>query len=145
MTEVKEGTKQDRSPSPFDTTTYIVAAARLGLSAANAMRIAEDLYMNGYISYPRTDNTVYPASLDLDGLLNVIKNSPFKKDVEWVIAHRRAVPTRGKKSPPTTRPFTRPVATRENIGDMRLRSRTGHAVSCNSLSRCTLEDVKDQF
>ncbi|MFA5221934.1 MAG: DNA topoisomerase I [Methanoregula sp.] len=118
VTEVKEGTKQDRSPSPFDTTTYIVAAARLGLSAANAMRIAEDLYMNGYISYPRTDNTVYPASLDLDGLLKIIKNSPFKKDVEWVMAHRRAVPTRGKKSS-TDHPPIHPtgVATRESIGD----------------------------
>ncbi len=31
VTDVKEGTKQDRAPSPFDTTTYIVAAARLGI------------------------------------------------------------------------------------------------------------------
>ena len=118
VTEVKEGSKQDRAPSPFDTTTYIVAAARLGLSAANAMRIAEDLYMNGYISYPRTDNTVYPPSLDLNGILKTIRNSPFRKDVEWVIANRRAVPTRGKKSS-TDHPPIHPTgpATREAIGD----------------------------
>jgi DNA topoisomerase I len=118
VTEVKVGTKQDRSPSPFDTTTYIVAAARLGLSAANAMRIAEDLYMNGYISYPRTDNTVYPPSLDLDNVLKTLHNSPFKKDVGWVQAHRRAVPTRGKKLS-TDHPPIHPtgVATREGIGD----------------------------
>ncbi len=118
VTEVREGTKQDRSPSPFDTTTYIVAAARLGFSAANAMRIAEDLYMNGYISYPRTDNTVYPASLDLNGVLATIRNSPFKKDVEWIITNRRKEPTRGKKSS-TDHPPIHPtgVATREGIGD----------------------------
>jgi DNA topoisomerase-1 len=29
------------------------------------MRIAESLYMAGFISYPRVDNTVYPSSLDL--------------------------------------------------------------------------------
>ena len=29
------------------------------------MRIAESLYMAGLISYPRVDNTVYPATLDL--------------------------------------------------------------------------------
>ncbi|HNX18227.1 MAG TPA: DNA topoisomerase I [Methanoregula sp.] len=118
VTEIKEGTKQDRSPSPFDTTTYIVAAARLGFSAANAMRIAEELYMNGYISYPRTDNTVYPASLDLNGVLATIRNSPFKKDVEWTLAHRRPEPTRGKKSS-TDHPPIHPtgVATKEGIGE----------------------------
>jgi DNA topoisomerase-1 len=116
--DVKFGVKQDRAPSPFDTTTYIVAAARLGLSAANAMRIAEDLYMNGFISYPRTDNTVYPPSLDLDGILKTLRNSPFKKDVEWVMANRRAVPTRGKKSS-TDHPPIHPTggATREQLGD----------------------------
>ena len=116
--EVRTGTKQDRAPSPFDTTTYIVAAARLGLSAANAMRIAEDLYMNGFISYPRTDNTVYPPSLDIPGILNTLKNSPFRKDVEWTIAHRRPTPTQGKKSS-TDHPPIHPTggATREMLGD----------------------------
>ncbi|MFA4824593.1 MAG: DNA topoisomerase I [Methanoregula sp.] len=118
VTDIKTGTKQDRAPSPFDTTSYIVAAARLGFSAANAMRIAEDLYMNGYISYPRTDNTVYPPSLDLDGILKDIRNSPFRKEVEWTMANRRAVPTRGKKSS-TDHPPIHPAgpATREAIGD----------------------------
>jgi DNA topoisomerase-1 len=118
VTDVKFGEKQDRAPSPFDTTTYIVAAARLGLSAANAMRIAEDLYMNGFISYPRTDNTVYPPSLDLGGILKTIHASPFRKDVEWVMANRRAVPTRGKKSS-TDHPPIHPTgpAARETLGD----------------------------
>jgi DNA topoisomerase-1 len=118
VTEVRVGSKQDRAPSPFDTTTYIVAAARLGFSAANAMRIAEDLYMNGFISYPRTDNTVYPPSLDLDGILKTLRNSPFKKDVDWVLSNRRAVPTRGKKSS-TDHPPIHPTggATKEQLGD----------------------------
>lgn len=118
VTEVRTGTKQDRSPSPFDTTTYIVAAARLGFSAANAMRIAEDLYMNGFISYPRTDNTVYPPSLDLDAILKTLHTSPFRKDVDWILANRRAVPTRGKKSS-TDHPPIHPTgsATKELLGD----------------------------
>ncbi|KQC05711.1 MAG: DNA topoisomerase I [Methanoculleus sp. SDB] len=98
VTGVKEGIKTDRPPAPFDTTSFIVAAARLGFSAANSMRIAEDLYMNGHISYPRTDNTVYPASLDLDGILTVLEKSAFSRDAAWVRAHRRGTPTRGKKS-----------------------------------------------
>ncbi len=118
VTDMKEGTKIDRSPSPFDTTTYIVAAARLGYSAANAMRIAEDLYMNGFISYPRTDNTVYPATLDISGILKALKPSPFAKDIEWIQKNRRAVPTRGKKSS-TDHPPIHPTApaTRQMLGD----------------------------
>src|SRR5690606_33349684 len=83
ITDVKEGGKVDRAPSPFDTTSFIVAAARLGFSAASAMRLAEDLYMNGFISYPRTDNTVYPVSLDLNAILLALKPTAFRADVEW--------------------------------------------------------------
>ena len=117
VTDVKEGQKNDRAPAPLDTTTFIVAASRLGLSAANAMRIAEDLYMNGYISYPRTDNTVYPKSLNLNGILETLRGGVFDKDVAWVQQHRRPVPTRGKKES-TDHPPIHPAgaATREALG-----------------------------
>jgi DNA topoisomerase-1 len=62
------------------------------------MRIAEELYMKGYISYPRTDNTVYPKSLDINGILRMLRPTVFAKDVEWTIARRRQVPTAGRKS-----------------------------------------------
>jgi len=122
VTDVKEGTKVDRAPSPFDTTTFIVAAARLGFSAANAMRLAEDLYMNGFISYPRTDNTVYPSSLDLNAILSAIKGTTFRSDVEWVMANRRPVPTRGKKTS-TDHPPIHPAgpARGEDLGEDRWR------------------------
>jgi len=120
VTEIKEGQKIDRAPTPFDTTSFIVAAARLGFSAANAMRIAEDLYMNGYISYPRTDNTVYPKSLALDGILGALRGTAFEKDVAWVEKHRRSVPTRGKKET-TDHPPIHPAgaATRQGLGEDR--------------------------
>ena len=120
VTDVKEGQKNDRAPAPFDTTTFIVAASRLGLSAANAMRLAEDLYMNGYISYPRTDNTVYPKSLNLNGILETLRGGVFDADVAWVQQHRRPVPTRGKKES-TDHPPIHPTgaATREALGQDR--------------------------
>ncbi len=122
VTDVKEGGKVDRAPSPFDTTSFIVAAARLGFSAANAMRLAEDLYMNGFISYPRTDNTVYPASLDLNAILLALKPTAFRADVEWVISNRRSTPTRGKKTS-TDHPPIHPTsaAKREDLGEDRWR------------------------
>jgi len=116
--DVKEGSRNDRAPGPFDTTSFIVAAARLGLSASQAMRTAEALYMNGLISYPRTDNTVYPASLDLDALLKELLGTVFKRDVTWVEAHRRKEPTRGKKLT-TDHPPIHPTgaAQREQLDD----------------------------
>ncbi|HWQ63845.1 MAG TPA: DNA topoisomerase I [Methanospirillum sp.] len=118
VTDVKEGTRADKAPTPFDTTGFIVAAARLGLSAANAMRIAEDLYMNGYISYPRTDNTIYPPSLNLESILDTLSKTQFKKEVEWVRKNRRKTPTQGKKSS-TDHPPIHPagVATPEQLGE----------------------------
>ncbi len=122
VTDSREGTKLDRAPTPFDTTQFIVAAGRLGYSAASAMRIAEDLYMNGYISYPRTDNTIYPASLGIDGLLGTLERTEFKADVGWVRRNRRSSPTRGKKSS-TDHPPIHPAgaATRAELGEERWR------------------------
>ena len=56
----RAGTPASR-PRPYNTTAFTTdASSRLGITPAAAMRIAEDLYMDGFISYPRTDNTVYP-------------------------------------------------------------------------------------
>ena len=60
-----------KPPTPYNTTAFSTdASSRLGITPASAMRIAEDLYMDGFISYPRTDNTVYPASLPLRELVS---------------------------------------------------------------------------
>lgn len=61
--------KNRKPPVPFNTTSLQVAAAAEGLSPSRTMRIAESLYMNGLVSYPRVDNTVYPVSLDLKELV----------------------------------------------------------------------------
>jgi DNA topoisomerase-1 len=120
--EVKEGEKVDRPPAPFDTTGFLVAAGRIGFSALNAMRIAEDLYMNGFISYPRTDNTMYPRSLSLESILAVLQGSPFARDATWVRENRRKEPTRGKKVS-TDHPPIHPTGsgTREGLGEERFR------------------------
>jgi len=93
---IKEKTRTDRPPAPFDTTTFISAASGIGFSAANAMRIAEWLYTSGFISYPRTENTVYPSSIDLRALVSAFKKGPFREDAERVLKGPMK-PTRGKR------------------------------------------------
>ena len=72
VTQLKQTTRKVPRPAPFNTTSFTSAATSLGYSASAVMRIAEDLYMGGYISYPRTDNTVYPSSLDLREVLDML-------------------------------------------------------------------------
>jgi DNA topoisomerase-1 len=95
-------------PTPFSTTTFLQAATYLGISAAYAMTIAEELYMLGLTSYPRTDNTVYPSSLNIKGILQKLSKSPFSKEANEVISNGRKSPIRGKKKT-TDHPPIHPV------------------------------------
>ena len=85
-----------RPPIPFSTTLFVAEATRQGLGAAAAMRIAEDLYTQGLISYPRTDNTVYPRGLGLRTLVEKFVESPFKEAAEFVLAQPTFRATRGR-------------------------------------------------
>ncbi|HUR69012.1 MAG TPA: DNA topoisomerase I [Candidatus Thermoplasmatota archaeon] len=86
-------------PTPFDTTTYQRAAASLGYTIKRADSIAESLYTAGYISYPRTSNTVYPASIDLKEIVTAFAQpgSFLEKDAKKILAGGPLHPTRGKK------------------------------------------------
>ncbi|NLE73885.1 MAG: DNA topoisomerase I [Actinobacteria bacterium] len=97
VSQVKATSRKVARPAPFSTTTYTSAATSLGLSAAAAMSIAEDLYMGGYISYPRTDNTVYPSSLDLREILHALATDPFADQARELLAKPKLIPSRGKK------------------------------------------------
>jgi DNA topoisomerase-1 len=92
-----EADRVDAPPTPFSTTDFIAAASALGVSASRAMDIAERLYTAGWISYPRTDNTVYPNELDLRLTVNMFKDSSFAENARLLLQQPRLVATRGKK------------------------------------------------
>ena len=75
--EVSSRRNTRKPPTPLNTTAFTTdASSRLGITPAAAMRIAEDLYMDGFISYPRTDNTVYPISLNTAELVTSLVRIP---------------------------------------------------------------------
>ncbi len=86
-----------KPPTPYNTTAFSTdASSRLGITPASAMRIAEDLYMDGFISYPRTDNTVYPSSLPLKELVSsLVRIKEFSAASGLLDSPLQA--TRGKK------------------------------------------------
>ena len=52
VASVEKKRRKVPAPVPFNTTSLMAAASAEGISPARCMRIAESLYMDGYISYP---------------------------------------------------------------------------------------------
>jgi DNA topoisomerase I len=87
-----------KPPAPYNTTAFTTdASSRLGITPAAAMRVAEDLYMDGFISYPRTDNTVYPRSLNTRELVTSLVRIPDFDAAAPLLDQPQLTATRGKK------------------------------------------------
>ena len=52
-----------------------VASSGLGMGPHHAMQIAERLYTQGYMSYPRTESTQYAENFDLKDVLRQQQHS----------------------------------------------------------------------
>ncbi len=98
VSKVEERELIQNPPSPFNTTEFLAAASKVGVSPGAAMSYAEDLYTRGYISYPRVDNTVYPESLNLKGIVkDLTKYAPVSEYASILLQKPSLRPTRGKK------------------------------------------------
>src|SRR5882757_3566320 len=110
-----------KPPTPLNTTAFTTdASSRLGITPSRAMRIAEDLYMDGYISYPRTDNTVYPKSVDTKELIEALVKIDDFKAAEFLLDGRELEATRGKKET-TDHP---PIYPTQAVNPVRLEARS---------------------
>lgn len=98
VTDVSKKTRKGPIQTPFNTTSLQTAAAAEGLSPARTMRIAESLYMDGLISYPRVDNTVYPETLDLAETVKVLTAVPqYEPYCRKLLGNQPLKATRGKQ------------------------------------------------
>nr|KAF6274313.1 DNA topoisomerase III alpha [Myotis myotis] len=70
VVEVSSKAKSKWRPQALDTVELEKLASRkLRISAKETMRIAEKLYTQGYISYPRTETNIFPRDLNLTALV----------------------------------------------------------------------------
>jgi DNA topoisomerase-1 len=119
VVDVTERSRTDEPPAPFNTTQFIRAAGSLGYGAGRAMSIAEDLYTAGYITYPRTDNTVYPEDLDPEELLeSFVGYGDFSADAATLL-EGDVEPTEGDEET-TDHPPVHPTGelpSRSDLGD----------------------------
>uniref|UniRef100_A0A670K2C4 DNA topoisomerase n=1 Tax=Podarcis muralis TaxID=64176 RepID=A0A670K2C4_PODMU len=75
---VSKKEKAKQRPLALNTVEMLrVASSALGMGPQHAMQIAERLYTQGYISYPRTETTHYPENFDLKGSLRQQANNPY--------------------------------------------------------------------
>ncbi len=88
--------QEERPPVPLNTTLFVALASRDGFTAARAMAIAEALYRDGLISYPRTDNTVYPRTMGLRRAVEELLESDLAEEAKRVLALPEIRPTRGR-------------------------------------------------
>lgn len=110
-----EEMKDEYPPIPFNTTQFVAEASKLGIPAAQAMKIAESLYTEGYISYPRTDNTVYPGSLNLRNILRALQDTEFGGYAKELLSAEKIRATRGRKSTTDHPPIYPTTAAKKEI------------------------------
>ncbi|HLC86178.1 MAG TPA: DNA topoisomerase I [Candidatus Nanoarchaeia archaeon] len=93
--EVKEF--KQKSPFPFDLTSLqIEAYSTLGLSPQKTLDIAQDLYTNGWISYPRTSSQKLPAAIGYKKIISKL-SKVFEKECKILLNKYELKPNEGKK------------------------------------------------
>ena len=73
----KSTSKKLSRPTPLTTVAFQkLASSKLGMRSAFALSVAERLYSQGYLSYPRTDTSIYPSSFDFESIVLNLSTSP---------------------------------------------------------------------
>ncbi|XP_046917236.1 DNA topoisomerase 3-beta isoform X2 [Dermatophagoides farinae] len=107
IVSIKKTTKTTGKPKALNTVELLkVASAKLGIGPHTAMQIAERLYTQGYISYPRTETTLYPKNFDFTHVLESQRfNNVWGPDVRDLLSQGFSPPRSGHDAgdhPPIT-------------------------------------------
>ncbi len=89
-------------PPPFNLPDLQMEASRvLGLSPAETLRIAEDLYLDGLISYPRTNSQKLPPTLDNRRIITSLLKISDYRDISYELLRKPYLrPREGSKEDP---------------------------------------------
>jgi DNA topoisomerase-1 len=89
-------------PEPFDLTTLQREAySAFGFTPSRTLSIAETLYLNALISYPRTSSQKLPPDIGYREILEKLSgNSAYAKTVEKILSQGSLEPKQGEKDDP---------------------------------------------
>ena len=89
-------------PIPFDLTTLQTEAYRhLGISPKDTLEIAQELYTNAYISYPRTSSQQLPDGINYREILeNLARIRGYTEGSKMLLSKKKLKPHNGRKKDP---------------------------------------------
>lgn len=86
------------APVPLNTTEYLKRASKfLNISPENSLEIAEQLYLNGFISYPRTETNKYENEFNFLSKLMDFTNTDYKDYALDILKQNNIVSRNGNK------------------------------------------------
>ncbi|XP_047505100.1 DNA topoisomerase 3-alpha isoform X6 [Pieris napi] len=100
VTDVKTKPKSKWRPLPLDTVELEKLASRkLKINAKETMRLAEKLYTQGLISYPRTETNEFPKEMNLGQLVGLHTSDPnWGAFAQNILDNGGPTPRQGNKS-----------------------------------------------
>lgn len=102
VSEVKATQQKQRAPTPMDLTTLQTEAHRsLGIPPKRTLDVAQNLYLRGLISYPRTSSQQLPPTIGYRAILSkVAKQLEYKELADILLSKNKLAPANGKKKDP---------------------------------------------
>jgi DNA topoisomerase-1 len=93
---------QQLPPFPFDLGALQVEAYRLfRYTPSRTLKIAQHLYVDALISYPRTSSQKLPSAIDHEAILkNLNKSAKYRQLTTELLSRPQPKPTQGKKEDP---------------------------------------------
>ncbi len=98
--EVEKTEFKQAPPFPFDLTSLQIDAYRCTrISPKETLAIAQNLYTDGYISYPRTSSQKLPKEIGYKNIIkDISKQGDFKKECAILLEKKELIPHEGKKT-----------------------------------------------
>ena len=118
VSKIEKKEFKQNPPNPFDLTSLQLEAYRtLRISPKQTLEIAQELYTNGLISYPRTSSQKLPPSINYKKILEGLsKNKKYSQLCEELLKKRSLKPNDGKKED-RAHPAIYPVGLETSLAD----------------------------
>ncbi|RLG92166.1 MAG: DNA topoisomerase I, partial [Candidatus Hecatellales archaeon] len=102
ITAINEREIKRNPPEPFDLGALQREAYRFfGFTPKRALDVAERLYLEALISYPRTSSQKLPPTINYKGILEGLsKNPAYQKEAKLLLNQENLKPREGKKEDP---------------------------------------------